>query len=160
MVRIVDLITCQNVVLYCMLLYNIPRNRCEVSESFYVTCRGSEAQTAYSINPQLWAIPNRFSRPVPSQTPSTESSSASSIGRSQLYVKNNSHASSITNKVTNSSAKRRAPHQTFPPYSSTTFTSPPFPSEISIQIDHRSEGLLMAKNRRRTRKKRTEQSRR
>jgi hypothetical protein len=58
--------------------------------------------------------------------------------------------------------KRRAPHQSSPPYSSITFTSPPFPSRswISIPIDHHSESLLMAKNRRRTRKKRTKQDRR
>ena len=68
----------------------------------------------------------------------------SSLMGSQSYVKKNSRAASITNKVSNSS------HQISPPYSSTTFASPPFLSraEISIPIDHHSDGLLMAKNHR------------
>ena len=78
----------------------------------------------------------------------------------QLYVKKNPHTASITNKVTNSSAKRRPSHQIFPLYSSTVLTSPPFPGPgISISIDDRSESLRMANNRRQTRKG-TEQSQR
>jgi hypothetical protein len=75
----------------------------------------------------------------------------SSIG-CQLYVKKYLRAASITNKVSNSSAKRRGLHpdlhQISSPYSSATFASPPSPSRlrISTQIYHRSEGLLMAKN--------------
>jgi hypothetical protein len=75
------------------------------------------------------------------------------IGRSQLYVKKNSHAASITNKLSNSSAaERRALHQISPPYSSSAFASPPFPTlpRISSPIGCHSEGSLMAKNRRRT----------
>jgi hypothetical protein len=64
----------------------------------------------------------------------------------------------------NSSAKMPATHQISPPYSSTTFASPPFSSRpasgMSIPKDRRSEGLLMAENRRGTQKKRTEPSRR
>ena len=47
-------------------------------------------------------LPNRLSNP------STE---CSSISCSQLYIKNNSRAAPITNKVTNSSAERLPPHQ-------------------------------------------------
>jgi hypothetical protein len=58
-------------------------------------------------------------KPVLSYHPSTESSSASSIGRYQLYVKKTSHATSITNKVSNTVAQLkgvplsiRSPHHT------------------------------------------------
>ncbi|KAN0103705.1 hypothetical protein V8E52_011730 [Russula decolorans] len=47
---------------------------------------------------------------------------------SQLSVKINSHAASITKNVSNSSAKTRVPHQISPSYSSTAFAPPPFPS--------------------------------
>jgi hypothetical protein len=53
---------------------------------------------------------------------------------SQLYVKRSSHATSITNKVSNSSAIRRTPH------SSTASESPPRPG-ISIEMHRRSEEL-------------------
>jgi hypothetical protein len=97
-------------------------------------------------------------QPVLPYHPSIKSSS---IGRPQLYVKKNSHAASITNKVSvsNISANRRAPLQISPPYSSTAFASPSRPW-ISIPIDRRSEGLLVAENRRQTFRKRTEASRR
>jgi hypothetical protein len=47
-------------------------------------------------------------------------------------------------------------------YYNKRLASPPFPSRpgISIPIYHHFEGLLMANNRRRTRKKRTKQNRR
>ena len=63
------------------------------------------------------------------------------IGR---YVNKNSQAASITNKVSNSSAKRRTHYQISPPYS----VPPPFPRHlgISVPIDSHSEGLLMAGN--------------
>ena len=73
---------------------------------------------------------------------------ASSIGHSQLYVNKNSRAASITNKVSNSSAKRRTHHQISPLYS-----VPPSPLRHFLaalgyrsQIDNHSEGLLMAGN--------------
>jgi hypothetical protein len=76
---------------------------------------------------------------------------SSSMG-CQLYVcfEKYSRAASMTNKVSNSSAERRAPHQIPPPHSSTA--SPPFPHrlEISIPIDHRPESSRMAENSRRT----------
>ena len=103
---------------------------------------------------------NRF---CPTIIPAAKSSST---GRSRLYVKKNSYAASITNKVSNNSAKkRRAPHQISPPYFSTTFdspASPPFPSRpgISIPIDCRSEALPMDNNCRHNWGKRTETSRR
>ncbi len=103
---------------------------------------------------------SRHSNPRQSQaTASHPSTESSSIGRSPLYV---SHTASITNKVSNSSAKRRAPHQISPQfYSSTAFASPPFPSRpgMSTPIDPRSKGLL-ANNLRQTLGKRTEQSQR
>jgi hypothetical protein len=94
---------------------------------------------------QLWAISNRSL----SYHPSTESSSASSIGRSQLYVKNNPHATSITNKVSNTVAQLkgvplfRSPHHTSVPSS----LPPPFPSRpwISIPIDRRSRVIADGK---------------
>jgi hypothetical protein len=93
---------------------------------------------------------------------------ASSIGHAQLYVKKNSRAASITNKLSNSSAKRRVgcPSSDFPTIFSATFASPPFPSSpgISIPIDSHSEGLLMAGNQDRRslriREKRAKQNRR
>jgi hypothetical protein len=113
---------------------------------------------AFTSTP-LFPLYHSLKQPVLPYHPSTKSSS---IGRSQLYVKKNSHAASIINKVSNNSAKRRALHRIPPPYSSTAFASPPFPTRpgISIPIGCRSGGLLMAKNRRRTRKKRTERGRR
>jgi hypothetical protein len=57
----------------------------------------------------------------------------------------------------------RVRNQVSPSYSSTAFASLPFPSSrpgISIPIDHRSEGLLMAITRSQTLRKRTERSRR
>jgi hypothetical protein len=75
---------------------------------------------------------------------------ASSIGHSQLYVKKNSCAASIANKVSNSLAKRCAgcPSSDFPTIFSAAFASPPFPDRpgISIPIDNQSEGLSMAGN--------------
>jgi hypothetical protein len=107
------------------------------------------------------AAMGNLEQPVLPYHPSTESSS---IGRSQLYVKTNSHAISITNKVSNTStAKMRAPHQISLPYSSTAFAPPPSPSRLwvsSIPIYRRSEGFPMASNHRRTRTNRTERSRR
>lgn len=50
-----------------------------------------------------------------SPLPSQHQSQVSSIGRSQLNVEKTSHC--ITNKVSNNSAKRRAPHQISLPYS-------------------------------------------
>jgi len=55
----------------------------------------------------------------------------------------------ITDKVSNSSAKRRVPHQISPPYSSSVLASPQFPSRPRISTHH-SEGLLMEKKCRRT----------
>ena len=46
--------------------------------------------------------------------PSAESSLTSTIGRSQLYVKKNSHAASMANKVSNSSAKKAYPSSDLP----------------------------------------------
>ena len=46
----------------------------------------------------------------------------------QLYVKEKLTLHSITNKASNSSARRRASHQISPPHSSTAFASPLFPS--------------------------------
>jgi hypothetical protein len=88
--------------------------------------------------------------------PSTKSSS---ISHSQLYVKKTSHAGSITNKVSNSSAKRRAPHQIDPPVPPSPLHHFLAPSDIDPDRSP-FEGLLMANKRRRTRKKRTKQSRR
>ena len=75
------------------------------------------------------AAVGNLKQPLLPYHPSTESSS---IGRSQLYVRNNSHVASITNKVSNSLAKRLALHQIFPPYSRTAFTSPPFTSHPGV----------------------------
>ena len=73
------------------------------STHFLVHVFGSilaRAASVFHINPQLGAISSsRFS-------PTT---GCSSIGRSHLYVRKNSHAASIANKVSNSSAERRAP---------------------------------------------------
>jgi hypothetical protein len=58
---------------------------------------------------------------------------------------------SITQKLSNRSAKRRAgPSSDLPTISSTALASPLFPSRpgILILIDRRSKGLLKAKNRR------------
>ena len=46
----------------------------------------------------------------------------------RLYKTENRKRCTITNKFTNSSAKRRAPRQISPPLSSATFTSPLFPT--------------------------------
>ena len=63
----------------------------------------------------------------------------------------------ITDSITNSSAHRRARHQVSLPCFSTALPPPPLPthSGSSILIASRSEGSLMATNRRQTRKKRT-----
>ena len=109
------------------------------------------------INPQLWTISSSRFSPGVAYHSSTE---CSSIGRSHLYVKKNSSAASITNKVSNNSAEGRAHHQISPTilqyhFRLSTISRPP---GISIPIDHRSEGLVMANNRRRVRKKRAKQS--
>jgi hypothetical protein len=113
---------------------------------------------ALRINPQLWSIPsNRFSPTHPAPNPHRWALSCM-LGETHPLHR------SITNKVTNSSlaAKRRAPRQISPPWSSTAFASPAFPSRPwkSFPIDRRSEGLQMAKNLRRTRKKRIKRNRR
>jgi hypothetical protein len=81
----------------------------------------------------------------------------------QLYVKKISHhaTKSITNKFSNSSANRRAPHQISPPSSSTPFTPPPFPSlGISISVERHSEGSQMEEIHYRTQMKQPNHSRR
>ena len=82
---------------------------------------------------------------------------------SQLYIKKNSRAAPITNKVTNSSAERLPHHPTILQYRLLQpFTSPPFPShpEISMPIDRRSECSLMASECHQARVERTERSQR
>ena len=130
----------------------MPLDRCEVSESFYIACRSFQVGSADCVQCKpCAAVLLGVSTGSPSHYhPSTESSPASSIGCSQLYVKKTSHATSITNKVSNTVAQLKGvPLKTyFPPYSSTIFASPQFPTHpwISIPIDRRSEWLLMANN--------------
>jgi hypothetical protein len=102
-----------------------------------------------------------FATTVPPRSILAQRAESATMG-CQLYVKNNSHATSITNKAPNSSARRRAHHQISPPCSSTVFASPPFPSHpgTSISMDRRSEGPQMTKNPCRTQMKQPNHSQR
>jgi hypothetical protein len=120
--------------------------------------RSRASSQQHLSNTCLAYIVGNLKQPVLPYHPSTESSSASSIGRSQLYVKKNSqHATSITKKSQIAQLKG-VTRRISPPYSSTAFASPPFPSRprILIPIGRHSEGLLMAMNRRQTREKRAQ----
>ena len=73
----------------------------------------------------------------------------SSFMSSRPYVEHISSMDKAINKVSNSPARKRARHPVSPPYSSTTLPLPSFPSRpgTSVAIEHRSEGVQMAKNR-------------
>ena len=113
---------------------------------------GRDSTAFEYCNRYLWAISsfNRFSCHLNAES--------SSIDRFQLYVhvKNNSHSALITNKVTNSSAKRHALHQISPPYSwsSTAFASPTIPQPpLDIQSQYTTFPNACWLQSRRTRKK-------